>query len=166
MRMLAVLLAAVAALSYVDAAGAKLTPVEQKWAKPLITVWNQQNAALKLVLPLAAAKNALVVGTRNNLKLTNVLVVIVNCSPVIKKAGGAPSPRLSRFLGALTSACAQNTNGANAFAKAVGAVRKNKAAEARTDLTRGVAQFKLGTTSLKKAYRALISLGGANIFKA
>ena len=34
---------------------AKLTPAEQTWAKPLIQIWNVQNAGLHLVLGQAAA---------------------------------------------------------------------------------------------------------------
>jgi hypothetical protein len=166
MRKLAVLAAAVAALSFTAAADAKLTAVEQKWAQPMITVWNQQNLALHVVLQAATAKNALVYGTPNNKKLTVVLNTFVVCGPAIKKAGAPPSPRLQTFANALGTACTQDTAGARDFAKTVGAVRAKKAAEAQTLLKQGVAKFRLGTVALTKAYRSLVAIGGKNVFTA
>jgi hypothetical protein len=166
MRKLAVLAAVVAALASAGAAEAKLTAVEQKWATPMIAVWNQQNLALHVVLQAASAKNALVYGTANNKKLTIILNTFVVCGPSIKKAGAPPSPRLNAFAAALTTACTHDTSGATNFAKAVGAVSKRKAAQSKTLLNQGVAEFKLGTAALTKAYKSLVSVGGQNIFKA
>src|SRR3954468_9408358 len=115
MRKLAVVAAAVAALSWTAAAEAKLTAVEQKWATPMITVWNQQNLALHVVLQAASAKNALVAGTTNNKRLTVVLNTFIVCGPEIKKAGTPPSPRLATFTTSLTTACTHNTAGAHDF---------------------------------------------------
>jgi hypothetical protein len=157
---------AVAALAYTAAADAKLTPVEQKWAKPMIQVWNQQNVALHVVLQAAAAKDALVYGTTNNKKLTVILNTFVVCRPEIKKAGAPPSPRLAPFATALNSACTHDTAGAHSFAKTVGAYSNGKASQIKTLLNKGVAEFKLGTAALNKAYKSLIAIGGANIFKA
>jgi hypothetical protein len=166
MRKLAVLAAGIAALSFTAAADAKLTAVEQKWAKPMITVWNQQNLALHVVLQAATAKNALVYGTPNNKKLTVVLNTFVVCGPAIKKAGAPPSPRLQTFATALGTACTQDTAGARDFAKTVGAVRAKKAAQAQTLLKQGVSKFKLGSAALTQAYRSLIAIGGKNVFTA
>jgi hypothetical protein len=166
MRRPAVLVVAVAALVSTAAAEAKLTPIEQKWAKPMIGVWNQQNLALHVVLQAASAKNALFYGTVNNRRLTVILNTFVVCGSTIKKTGAPPSPRLTPFATALGSACTHDTAGAGDFAKAVGAVRKGKAAQSKTYLEQGVAEFKLGTAALAKAYKALVALGGANIFKA
>jgi len=167
MRRLAVLVAAAAVAGLVaGAAQARLTPAEQKWATPLINVWNRQNGALQLVIPIASSKNALVAGTANNLKLTNVLVLIVTCKQAIAKAGSPPSPRLTRFLSSLQAACAADTKGANAFAKAVGAVRKKNGALAQSYLKSGVSSFRVGTSALTKAYKSLIAIGGSSIFKA
>src|SRR5919201_147013 len=113
MRRLAVLLAMVAALGVIAAADAKLTPVEQKWATPMIQVWNQQNVMLHVVLQAAAAKNALVYGTTNNKRLTLILNTFVVCTPEMKKAGSPPSPRLTAFATALGSACTHDTTGAH-----------------------------------------------------
>jgi len=159
------LVAAVAGLAAASA-DAKLTPVEEKWATPLIQVWNQQNVALHIVLQAAAAKNALVLGTPNNRKLTVILNTFVVCGPSIKKAGNPPSQRLTAFTTALKTACTHNSTGAHDFASAVGAVYKGKAAKSATLLKQGVSEFKLGTTALNKAYKALIVIGGANVFKA
>ena len=166
MRRLAVLAAALVALASAATADAKLTPVEQKWAKPVVTVWNQQNLALHVVIQAATASNALVYGTANNKKLTVILNTFVVCGPAIEKAGAPPSPRLQTFATSLGSACTHDTAGAHAFAQAIGAVSKNKAAQSQTLLAKGVAEFKLGTAALSKAYRSLIAVGGKNIFAA
>ena len=166
MRKLAVLVAAVAACTFAAAAEAKLTAVEQKWAKPMIQVWNQQNLALHVVLQAASAKNALVYGTANNKRLTIILNTFVVCGPSIKKAGAPPSPRLTPFATALGSACTHDTTGATDIAKTVGAVRQGKTAQAQTLERQAVAEFKLGTAALSKAYKSLVAIGGASIFKA
>ena len=166
MRKLAVVVTAVAALGWTAAAEAKLTAVEEKWAKPMISVWNQQNLALHVVLQAATAKNALVYGTTNNKKLTVILNTFVVCGPSIKKAGAAPSPRLQPFATSLGTACTHDTAGAKDFAKTVGAVRENKRAQAETLLKHGVAEFKLGTAALTKAYKSLVAIGGKNVFTA
>ena len=166
MRKLAVVAAAIAALSLTASAEAKLTPIEQKWAKPMIQVWNQQNLGLHVVLQAAAAKNALVYGTANNKRLTIVLNTFVVCGPSIKKAGGPPSPRLKSFATALGTACTHDTAGAHDFAKAVGAVRKGQAPQSQTLLKQGIAEFKLGTAALSKAYKSLVAIGGKHIFTA
>jgi hypothetical protein len=166
MRRLAVLLVVFAALGWAAAAEAKLTAVEQKWAKPMIAVWNQQNVALQVVLQAASAKDALIAGTTNNKRLTVILNTFVVCGAEIKKAGAPPSPRLATFDTSLRSACTHNTAGAHDFAKVVGAIRSGRAAQAKTLLQQGVGQFKLGTTAMNKAYKSLTALGGANIFKA
>jgi hypothetical protein len=149
-----------------SSASAKLTPTEEKWAKPVISVWNEQNTALHLVIQAASATNALQAGSANNKKLTIVLNTFVVCTPLLKKAGAPPSPRLKAFLAALSTACSHDTTGANDFARAVGAYGKNNQTAVGADLKAGVAAFKVGTTYLNKAYKALTAVGGANIFKA
>jgi hypothetical protein len=165
MRRLAVLLTAVAALGYASAAEAKLTPIEEKWAKPMIQVWNQQNLALHVVLQAAAAKNALIFGTPANKKLTIILNTFAVCGAEIRKAGAPPSPRLTTFATALGTACTHDTAGANAFAKTVGAVRRGQTSRSQTLLKQGIAEFKLGTAALSKAYKSLVAIGGSNLFK-
>jgi hypothetical protein len=165
-----VLVAAVASGLFAGVANAKLTPAEDKWAKPLITIWNVQNAGLHLVLGQAAAKNALVAGERpQNLALTKTLLALITCkqpTDLIKKAGTPPTARMVAFRDALNAACVHDGNGANDFAKAIGAVTKQNTAQVKTYLAAGVAEFKLGTAQLSKAYKALIAVGGKSIFVA
>jgi hypothetical protein len=152
------------------AAQAKLTPTEEKWAKPLITIWNTQNAGLHLVIAQAAAKNALVAGEKpENLTLSKTLYALITCkqpTDLIKKAGTPPSPRLVAFRNALNAACSHDANGANDFAKAIGAVTKGNTKLLQSLLNQGVAEFKLGTAQLSKAYKALLAVGGKSIFTA
>jgi hypothetical protein len=171
MRKLApLLIAAVLSGLFAGSAQAKLTPAEQKWANPLISIWNVQNAGLHLVLSQAAAKNALVAGEKpQNLKLTETLYALITCkqpTDLIKKAGPPPSPRLTAFRDALNAACIHDGNGANDFAKAVGAYTKGNAKLVQTYLSAGVAELKLGTAQLSKAYKVLIAVGGKSIFIA
>jgi len=119
-----------------------------------------------VIIRAASAKNALVAGTANNKRLTVILNTFVVCGSLIKKAGSPPAPRLQPFATALGTACTHDSAGATDFAKAVGAVGKGKAAQSQTLLKAGIAEFKLGTASLSKAYKSLVAIGGANIFKA
>jgi hypothetical protein len=162
----AALLAALAS----GAAQAKLTPVEQKWATPLVSVWNVQNAGLHLVLQQATAKNALIAGSKpNNLALTKTLVALVSCkapADAVKKAGAPPSPRLTAFRDALNATCIHDANGAQYFAKAIGAITKGEPKLAKSFLIQGVSEFKRGSAQLSKAYAALTAIGGRNAFEA
>jgi hypothetical protein len=166
MRKLAVVVTVLAGLGWTAAAEAKLTAVEQKWATPMIAVWNQQNLALHVVLQAAAAKDALIVGTTNNKRLTIILNTFVVCGSQIKKGGAPPSPRLTSFAGSLKTACTHDTAGATDFAKSIGAIRAGKSTQSQALLKQGVAEFKLGTAALSKAYKSLTAIGGRNIFKA
>jgi hypothetical protein len=166
MRKVAVLTIALAALVVAATAEAKLTAIEEKWAKPMIGVWNQQNLALRVVLQAASAKDALVYGTTNNKRLTVILNTFVVCGPAIKKAGNPPSPRLGAFAESLKSACTHDTNGAHDFAKTVGAIRKGNGALSQSLLKKGVAEFKLGSAALSKAYTSLSAIGGKSVFAA
>jgi hypothetical protein len=162
----AVLLAGLAA----GAAQAKLTPVEQKWTTPLVSVWNVQNAGLHLVLHQATAKNALIAGSKpNNLALTKTLVALVSCkapTDAIRKAGAPPSSRLTVFRDALNATCIHDANGAQDFARAIGAITNGKPKLAKAFLIQGVSEFKRGSAQLSKAYASLTAIGGRNAFKA
>jgi hypothetical protein len=160
----------VAVGTFAPPAPAALTPAEQAWVTPLIKVWNLQNAGLHLVLQQAAAKNALIAGAKpDNLRLTTTLAVLVDCktpTDLIRKAGTPPTPRLAGFRDALNAACIHDSNGAQDFAKAIGAVTKNQAAKAKQFLTQGTLEFRKGSTQIQKAYRALTSIGGGGGLKA
>ena len=155
----------VAAALLVPNAGATLSPAEQAWIAPLIKLWNAQNSSLKVVIPQALKPNALVAGTKpNNLDLTNTLVALAYCKQPrdrITIAGAPPTTRLNTFRDALYAACIHDQNGANDFAKAIGAVTKGHKAQITPFLKQGTAQFKKATLQLAKAYNALQTLGGA-----
>jgi hypothetical protein len=154
----------VAATTLVPIAGASLSPAEQAWAGPLIKIWNIQNASLKVVISQALKKNALVAGNKpDNLNLTNTLVALANCKQPkdrIRAAGAPPTTRLVPFRNALNSACIHDQNGANDFAKAIGAVTKGRTAEVTPFLKQGTREFQKATLQLAKAYNALQALGG------
>jgi hypothetical protein len=149
----------------VPGAGASLSPAEQAWISPLIKLWNVQNSSLRVVIAQAVKPNALVAGTKpNNLALTNTLVALANCKQPkdrIKLAGAPPTLRLDAFRDALNSACIHDQNGANDFAKAIGAVTKGRAAQVTPFLKQGSTEFKKATLQLGKAYNALQTLGGS-----
>ena len=162
----AILVAGTAAVLLVPGASASsLTPAEQAWISPLIKIWNVQNSSLKVVIPQAVRPNALVAGNKpDNLNLTNTLVALADCKQPkdrIKLAGAPPTTRLNPFRDALNAACIADQNGANDFAKAIGAVTKGKAAQATPFLKQGTTEFKKATLQLAKAYNALQTLGGA-----
>jgi hypothetical protein len=165
MRGRIVLLAAAAAATFlVPGASASVSPAEQAWLTPLIKIWNVQNSSLKVVVTQALKPNALVAGTKpNNLTLTNTLVALADCKQPkdrIKAAGAPPTQRLDAFRDALNSACIHDMNGANDFAKAIGAVTKSRTSQVQPFLKQGVVEFKKATLQLAKAYNALQTLGG------
>ena len=161
----AILVAGAVAVLLVPTAGASLTPAEQAWISPLVKVWNVQDSSLKVVIQQAVKPNALVAGTKpNNLTLTNTLVALADCKQPkdrIKLAGAPPTTRLNPFRDALNAACIADQNGANDFAKAIGAVTKGKKAQITPFLKQGTTEFKKATIQLAKAYNALQTLGGA-----
>jgi hypothetical protein len=163
-------IAVLAPLAGAARSGATLTAAEQKWVTPLIKVWNVQNQSIQVVVSQATAKSALIAGEKpQNLALTNTLAAIVNCkepADLIKRAGKSPTPRLVAFRNALNSACIHDLNGANDFAKAIGAVGTANYHKAQILLKSGYSEFKRGSTQLTKAYASLVALGGKKAFKA
>src|SRR5580765_1060046 len=157
MRGRLVLLAAglVAAALLAPGAGARLSPDEQAWVTPLIRIWNVENASLKVVISQALKPKALVAGNKpDNLNLTNTLVALADCKQPkdrIKLAGAPPTTRLNAFRDALNSACIHDQNGANDFAKAIGAVTKGRAARVTPFLKQGTSEFKRASLQLTKA---------------
>ena len=161
----AIFAAGVAAAAFLaPGAGAILTPAEQAWVKPLIAIWNVQNKSLNVVIAQALKPKALVAGSKpDNLNLTNTLVALANCkqpTDLIKKAGAPPSHRLVVFRNALNSACIHDQNGANDFAKAIGAVTKGRTSQVTPFLQQGTKEFRKATLQLTKAYNSMQALGG------
>jgi hypothetical protein len=152
-----------------DAAKPKLSKAELAWVTPLLKVWVAQNAALQLVAKTAAAKNALYLNTANNKKLAVVVGTLLSCKrpkDQILAAGKAPTPRMRTFGSALNSACIHDEAGGNAFAKAMIAYTGGKGKQVEAYLTRGISEFRLATTQLRKAYASITAAGGSNVFTA
>jgi hypothetical protein len=151
-------------------AGAVLTPAEQSWLAPLITIWNVQNDHLKVVVAQAEARDALIVGERPaNETLTYTLAALASCKQpkdLIKQAGAPPSARLAGFRSELDAACVDDLDGANDFAKAIGAVREANYSLETALLKSGLVEFGKGRDELARAYLAVVSVGGKVVFKA
>jgi hypothetical protein len=165
---LAVSIAATATVA-ASAKAPKLTKAELTWVSPLLKVWTLQNAALQLVGKTAAAKNALYLNTANNKKLAVVVGTLLSCKKpkdAIVAAGKAPTARMRTFGSALNSACLHNEAGAAAFSKAMISYTSGKAKQTSQFLTAGIAQFRLATTQLQKAYTAITTAGGPKVFTA
>jgi hypothetical protein len=161
-----VLVTAASAATAATAHAQKLTPKETKWMTPMLTVWSTMNAGLHIVIPQAAAKDALIAGTANNGKLTRTLTVFVECGPVVAKQGKAPTARLVAFDTSMKTMCVHLANGANDLAKAVGAIRKKSAKQATALIKAMNVEFKTATTFLKQAETQALAVGGSNVFKA
>ncbi|HEY4349319.1 MAG TPA: hypothetical protein VGM80_17215 [Gaiellaceae bacterium] len=143
-----------------------LTPAEQKWVAPLITVWNNQNTGLRLVIQQAGLPNAFVMGSKpNNEKLAIVLGDLLSCKRPqdrIQRAGKAPSARIAVFGAQLNAACIHDQNGAHAFSKAMVAFTGNQPAKVTNGLIKqGIAEFKKGSAQITKAYKSLTAIGGS-----
>jgi hypothetical protein len=142
---------------------AKLTPAEAKWVAPVVTLWNTMNAGLLMVVSQASAKDALIVGTKNNGKLNTTLATFITCGKTLKKPGAAP-PRLTKFAGSMKGACSHLAAGGHSFAKAISAIYKRNSTLGQKLLVQGVGQFKLGSNKLATARKQLLAVGGKNIF--
>ena len=84
----------------------------------------------------------------------------------IVAAGKAPTARMRTFGSALNSACIHDEAGANAFAKAMIAYTAGKGKQVGQYLNQGIAEFKLATTQLQKAYVSITAAGGSKVFTA
>ncbi len=123
------------------------------------------------MIKAATAKNALLLGTQAEQReaLAVVLGTLLSCKKPhdqIVAAGKAPTARMRAFSSALNSACIHDENGAQAFSKAMIAYTGRKAKLTGTLLAQGIAQFKTGSAQISKAYTAITSLGGKQIFTA
>ncbi|HEY7536535.1 MAG TPA: hypothetical protein VH721_00980 [Gaiellaceae bacterium] len=168
MRLLLATLA-VASLGALGAAAApakatKLTPGEEKWAKPVVNVWNVMNAGLLVVGDQTTADNALVPGTKTNYALTKTLATFIACNPAMKKAG-EPTPRLSRFSATMKKACTHLATGAHGVANGISTIyKKHNGKLGAAQIQAAFGEFKQGSTLLAKARSQLLALGGSNIF--
>jgi hypothetical protein len=168
-RRLGVTLAVGLALGGLGAASAsaKLSPVEQQWVKPLLTVYNDENEALTLVQPEERATGALVYGSgKNNTLLTATLIEFVACPRSVRAAGKPPSVMLARFYTDLVDSCARLSAGGNDVGKAIGQIRVGNATGARADLVASLSELVKGSKLLAAAEKQLIALGGKSVFEA
>lgn len=158
-----VVLAAATAASAAAAPAAKLTPAETRWATPVVLLWNNLNRALVSVVPQATAKDALIVGTKNNGTLNATLSVFVTCSKTLKKPGTAP-PRLARFAASMKSACTSVEAGGHDFAGAIGAIFKGNGTLGQKKEIQAIGELHQGSTHLATARKLLLATGGKNVF--
>ena len=130
MLLATIALAAVVGFSTAAAAGAaparsaKLTAAEQKWATPVVQIWNLMNDGLRKVVAQANAKDALVPGTNTNKALVITLGNFVSCSPALKKIGPPPTARLKPFAASMTSGCALLGKGSHQIANGISTIYK------------------------------------------
>src|SRR3954469_24702957 len=151
------------AASATAAPAAKLTPAETRWATPVVLLWNNLNKALVSVVPQATAKDALIVGTKNNGTLNATLAVFVTCSKQLRKPGAAPR-RLARFAASMKSACTSLEAGGHDFAAAIGAIFKAKGTLGQKKEIQAIGELKQGSARFATARKLLLATGGKNVF--
>jgi hypothetical protein len=157
---LLVVIAATAA-SAAPARSGKLTGPEQKWATPVIQVWNLMNDGLGKVSAQTTASRALEPGTAANKKLVTTLGNFVACTPAMKKLENPPTARLKRFSASMKGACAHLGKGAHGVANGVSTIYKqNNAKLATLQITAAFKEFQKGSTQLATARRQLLAIGG------
>jgi len=144
-------------------ASAKLSPAEQKWAKPAVDLWNVENAGLLAVYKQATAKNALVVGTKTNLVLSKTLANFVQCPVVLKKLGTVPA-RLKAASASMTTGCTRLSSGAHDVAKGIGQISKSNEDAGTKLVLQGFGKFKKASASLAVARKQLLAAGAKTLF--
>ena len=169
MHRLGVTLAVGLALGALGAApaSARLSPVEQQWVKPLLTVYNDENEALTLVQPEERATGALVYGSgKNNKLLTATLIEFIACPQSVKAAGKPPSVRLETFYTDMVDSCSHLSAGGNDVGKAIGQIRVGNGKGARADLVASLSELVKGSKLLAAAEKQLMAIGGKSVFEA
>lgn len=152
-------LGAATAATAATAHTAQLTPTETKWVTPVVVLWNNLNKGLIAVVPQATAKDALIVGTKNNGKLNATLAVFITCNKALKKPGTAP-PRLAKFAATMKSACTSLEAGGHDFAGAIAAIFKGNSTLGQKKEIQAIGELKQGSTKLAAARKLLLAAGG------
>jgi hypothetical protein len=148
----------------VPAKTAKLTAAEEKWAKPVVNLWNVMNGGLLVVGKQTTANNALIPGTSANYTLTQTLATFITCTPVMKKAG-ASSARLSTFSATMKDACNHLGVGAHGVANGIATIYKKRNGKlGAAQIQAAFTEFQQASALLAKAQKQLLALGGTNIF--
>jgi len=160
---LALIAAAALAAGAAAVASAKLTPAEQKWVKPVVDLWNIENAGLLAVTKQATAKDALVVGTKTNLALSKTLANFVQCPTILKKIGTSPA-RMKAVSVSMTTSCSRLSSGAHDVAKGIGAIRKGNGDLGSKMVLQGFGKFKKASASLAVARKQLLAAGAKSLF--
>jgi hypothetical protein len=138
---------------------ATLTPAEMKWATPVVALWNNLNSALLKVVTQAGAKDALIVGTKNNGKLNATLAVFVTCSKNLRKPGAAPA-RLAIVAASMKKACTQVEAGGHGFARAIGAIYQGNSTLGQKLIVQSYGELQKGSKTLATARTQLLAAGG------
>ena len=139
----------------------KLTGPEQKWATPVIQVWNLMNDGLQKVGAQATANRALEPGTAANKTLVVTLGNFVSCSPALKKLKDPPTARLQPFAASMKGACVHLGKGAHGVANGVSTIYKqNNAKLATLQIQAAFKEFQKGSAQLGTARKQLLAIGG------
>jgi hypothetical protein len=144
---------------------AKLTGPEEKWASPVIKIWNAMNAGLLIVSRQTTADQALIPGTKTNGYLIETLSAFAVCSKLMNAAKAPPSARLKPFASSMKSACAHLGKGANGVVNGMGTIYKKQNAKlGAAQIQTAFKEFQKGSGNLKTARRQLLAFGGKNVF--
>lgn len=162
---LAVVLCAVAGLS-VSAASAKLSPVEQTWVSPVVTIYNLESDALGSV----RAYEDVVVKDDGAGKyfdtLKRILGIFAVCPEEMTYVGAAPSTRLVPVDDDMVSACQHLSSGGDDLAHVIVDVRAGDGKAAAAAVKASEPQLVAGAGALAAADHLLLSIGGKSAFKA
>jgi hypothetical protein len=148
---------------------AKLTGPEQRWATPVVKLWNTMNAGLLVVGKQTTAANgsALIPGTKANGALLRTLAAFVACTPTMTKAKAPPSSRLVPFATTMKSACALLATGAHGVANGISTIyKKNNSSLGAAQIKAAFASFQQGSNKLATARKQLLAIGGKSSFTA
>ena len=168
MRLLVATVTAVALVAVSAAAAtaapsrsAKLTAAEQKWATPVIQVWNLMNDGLKKVSSQTTANRALEPGTQANKALIVTLGNFVTCPTAMTKLKAPPSARLQPFATSMKGACGHLAKGAHGVANGISTIYKQHNAKLATlQIQAAFKEFTKGSGQLATARRQLLAIGG------
>lgn len=148
---------------FAGTASAKLSPAEQKWIHPLLTLFNAVDANLRVVIKEELAPDALVGQSGKNFATLNAtLVVFANCPSAVSAAGSPPTTRLEPFDADMKSACAHIQAGALDVGHAIGEVDEGNGAPARAALEAATAEFSDGSDLLAAALHRLTVVSGGS----
>jgi hypothetical protein len=153
---------AATAASAAPARSTTLTAAEQKWATPVINVWNVMNTSLgKVVSQATAGKGAgLIAGTKQNRALVVTLANFVDCGTAMTKAKAPPTDRLKPFAATMKRACAQLKAGALDFANGISSIGKGQTKVGTLQIQKAYGELQKGSKTLGTARAQLLTIGG------